>query len=398
MPVEIQYKLFHAPPPYFTQPSSQMFKRKEPQQETDGGTPTLEKRTCYLESKEKSEVTRNCSPQFQLVQEERGAQQDFSAEVDPTLACNIPKLKHFDASLLANKNPHPWDITVQSHKHVYSVRWVMNQNQYVQDAVSMTTFIGQMFHGFESEHVLDTMPQTKDGKYMGYYQNKTRAEVKQAWAQANKDGKRAHRLVECYLNGMPCDAFSNIKVFQQFLCWKTEFEKMGMEVFRTEMRIRSSILYKITGAVDSLWIHVNHPPPEECDSTLTLTMVDWKFKRRYWKSAFVNPRTGTKCMGFPNTPCESEEDCTNTHDSLQQAGYTHILETWYTDFPYNGHVYKKVRVAKMICLQMHDTLPCAVPHVVDREKFLPVVLKLFDFRRLQLQQKDTPTQPPPSTV
>jgi hypothetical protein len=299
-------------------------------------------------------------------------------------ADNIPKLL-FEANWLACQHAHPWDITVQCQKHVYSVRWFMDQSDYAKDAVSVTTFISQQFGEFKKEQVLDSMPQTSEGLYKGYYQNKNREAVSRSWDQARKNGKRAHRLFECYLNGMNADAYRHIRVFQQFLDWKRYFEEeCGMRIFRTEMRIRSSVEEKITGAIDSLWVYADHPPPEKYNSTLYLIMVDYKVKRKKGTEVYTDPVTNKPKTGFKGTPCENIEDSSFAKDSMQQVGYAHMLETWYKNFPYRGHVYQHVRIVEMILLRLHDELPGAEPKTVDRARWMPVIVQLFEYRRQQL--------------
>jgi hypothetical protein len=57
----------------------------------------------------------------------------------------------------------------------------------------------------------------------------------------------------------------------------------------------------------------------------------------------------------------------------------------YRDYPYQGHIYHRVRIQKMSLLQLHDKLPEAVMHTVV--PFQHVIQRMFDNRIAALEEK-----------
>jgi len=207
---------------------------------------------------------------------------------------------------------------------------------------------------------------------MGEYEGLTSEQVILSWKKACKLGKRVHLVIECFLNGMDLTPYMHYNVTAQFARWYRGYIIPNrLQPFRTEMKIRSSAMFKITGAIDSLWIKENHPPPDECGGTLELEMIDWKVKKTLDDFAWKN-----EC-GFG--PCSVVPDSKLNHDRLQQLIYKFMMETFYYDFPYNGFMYKRVRIVKLSLLQLHDRISEArmIPIPLTME---PVVGKLFDER------------------
>jgi hypothetical protein len=51
----------------------------------------------------------------------------------------------------------------------------------------------------------------------------------------------------------------------------------------------------------------------------------------------------------------SHPNCNFYHYALQQNLYKWLLESYYTDFPFGGHTYARVRVVSMELVVAHDT-------------------------------------------
>ena len=290
----------------------------------------------------------------------------------PTLELLNVEKPSFSASFLAAVNAHPLDCTVTCTKHVYSVQWDEENRDFTKDAISVTTLRDKYFKPFVQNDVVARMSKHPDGTHTGKYEGMTSAQVLECWHKACKLGKRVHLIIECFLNGMDIQPYMKYKVITQFAHWyRSYIIPNKLKPFRTEMKIRSSAMFKITGAIDSLWIKENHPLPEECNGVLELEMIDWKVKEILDDFVWDNERGFGPCVVVPASKVNQ--------DSLQQLIYKKMLETFYFNFPYNGHVYKRVHVVKLSLLQLHDRLSCARLIPIELT-YQPVVEKLFDER------------------
>jgi len=187
------------------------------------------------------------------------------------------------------------------------------------------------------------------GKYAGL----TPAEIKQQWSdngeRSRNEGTAVHAVIESDMNGYDIvhNSYSKFKVIAQYLDFKHEhIVAASLIPFRSELRLRSSIRELLVGTADALYIAADHPPPNECDGVLTLHMIDWKTSKEIKKG---NPyRNGTG-------PCSVLPDCNFSSYSLQQNTYKWLIESFYNNWRYNGHVYTTVRVATMRLAVFHDS-------------------------------------------
>jgi hypothetical protein len=290
----------------------------------------------------------------------------------------------FEPLLLAAQHPHPLDVTIRCDKHIYSVRWFLTPNcEFTQNSISVTKLIEDQFKKFEPEQVVQDMRHNERGKHIGKYAGMTDEQVLAKWKQACKSGKRVHRIIECFLNGMDIQPYTHFYAVQQFLRWYHRYmTEHNLKPFRTEMKIRSKADLLLTGTIDALFIRKDHPPPEQCESILDLEMIDWKFQE------VLEAHSWGGKTGFAE--CSSVYDCRLNRHSLQQCAYQKMKQEGYRDYPYQGHIYHRVRIQKMSLLQLHDKLPEAVMHTVV--PFQHVIQRMFDNRIAALEEKQKKSQ------
>jgi len=287
--------------------------------------------------------------------------------------------KTFQANFLAAKHPHPLDQTLSCRKHVYTVRWYVGQQDSMPgDGISVTKLLEHYFEPFVREDVLARMGHDAQGFHTNpLYCHMNNDQVSARWDQTCKNGKRAHRIIECFLNGMDITPYKQFYVIRQFLNWfESETKRRKIKIFRTEMKIRSDVKLKVTGAIDSLWIDEDHPPPDQCDSTLFLIIIDFKVQEKIEKWAFKSKK-GLEC-------CDDVPDCRLNKHSLQQCAYKVLKEDYYGDYPYNGYVYKRVVIRELYLLQLHDSLLEA--ELIPVVNFVPKIRAIFEYRVNQLNQ------------
>lgn len=286
------------------------------------------------------------------------------------------------AHFLASKNTHSLDRTIIlcDGTHRYYVQWSGPGSTFTStDTTSVSGLVHGFFPHFDPDAVL-----VKIRKSRGYgeghrYYGRTDEEIKQEWADngavASAQGTKFHALVEYFYNGFDVAPFAHFKVVRQFLRFHAAHVlAAGLVPFRTEMRLRSCNELRLTGTIDALFVASDHPEPSGTQGELRLHMKDWKFSKEIKRD---NPyeRGERACAELPN--------CNFYHYALQQNLYKWLLETYYTDFPFRGHTYARVRVVSMQLVVGHDSRD--EYELVDVPELPAVLAAMLAERRAQLE-------------
>ncbi len=261
----------------------------------------------------------------------------------------------FEPLLLSCRNAHPLDQTIRmvQETHKYFVKWNLTKQEFTSESISVSGLVEQHFPQFVPTTQVQLMKKDEKGKHVGKYAGLTSEEVIALWEESNKvprdTGTAVHLIIECFLNGMNIAPYRKFKVIDQFLRWyQTNIVNKNLIPFRTEMMLRSDSNLKLTGTIDALFIDKTHPLPHETGGVLELIMVDWKVTPAIdEKSKFGKSGYGV---------CMHMEDCKKWKYAIQQHAYKYLLETFYTPFPYNGHLYEKVHIKSMYLAVFHDSL------------------------------------------
>lgn len=260
----------------------------------------------------------------------------------------------------------PWTITYHARdayikfneaKHVYRVDWD-HVGRYTPVKKSVTSFIGSFFPKFNPCAILKRMRAKKYGK--NKYGKKTDSEIKAEWKKSGDDARLAgtalHNTIECYYNQFRDDEESDVMIdlsdiqheWKQFMSFVAYFNTTKKYIpFRCEWIIYSDRRYKMCGAVDMLFVK----GASDDGKKLILVMVDWKRTKKL--STFGMRETGTG-------PCADMPNANFFKYSLQLNTYKYILENYYKDIEYNGHVYEDIIIDEMMLVVFHT----------NREKYL----------------------------
>jgi hypothetical protein len=312
---------------------------------------------------------------------------------DGFLDARLIEKPNFEPLFLAARNSHPLDATIRmvEETHVYYVRWFPTKPDISTESISVSKLIEEHFPQFVASSVLPFMKKDENGfhtgvKYVG--QKLTDETIQEKWKKdgdlARNTGTMVHFILECCLNGMDMQPFMKFKVIRHFLFWyKTEMLDKGWIPFRTEMRLRSDAGLRLTGTTDAMFVSENQLPPDKCNGTLKIKMVDWKFTPEI--------TTVSKYGKTGYGPCSHLQDCKKAHYGIQQWCYKKMFEFGYGNYQYNGYTYPKVELISMDLLVLHDTLEKAdvVPMDNEVDGFGAVVDALFLQRRQLLQEKAT---------
>ncbi len=150
-----------------------------------------------------------------------------------------------------------------------------------------------------------------------------------------------HFLIEAHLNEtldlLTHPVYSRYKQVQQFLKWKhTKFDPYFI-AYRTEFRFHSDETLRRVGTCDLMAIRKNHPPPDQCNSTLTCILVDWK--NTILKQAYNNETMKGPCISIPQSNVGEY--------TIQQSDYACLAREFYKNWKYNGFVYENIDFEEM---------------------------------------------------
>jgi hypothetical protein len=298
----------------------------------------------------------------------------FSPTLIPTPQFGLESAIHiippvFEPCFLAAKHPHPLDATIRrSEDHKYYVRWFITEPEFHTDSINVSDLYKAYFPKFVPHQKVIDMRKDALGLHVGKYRGMTSDQVLQQWDIARNTGTNVHAVIEAFLNGFDAKEYYRFKVFGQFLKWyQRDILLRDFIPFRTEMKLRSNAQLKISGTLDALFISKHQLPPDQCDGYLELIMVDWKY------TPSISTEAIARNFGFGI--CSHLADCKKWHYSIQQHLYKWMLESGYGPFPYNGYLYRGVKILSMILLVLHESLEEAVVFpVADASKEVQDIL------------------------
>ena len=263
-------------------------------------------------------------------------------------------------------NEHKRDkrIYFDFEPHLYYVDWKGDGNFVCQGNKSVTGLCHAFFDEFDADKVIAKMMLGK-----GWPKHKLRKmtpeAIKKMWADSGKEarehGTKLHDFIDCWYNKevtFDDEAKAGpivtveINQFREF----NDHIKEDLEPYRSEWFIFTDETYRITGAIDMLYVSKSTmdavwkavlfgaPQPK----VLHLTMVDWK---------------RTKCVKRFNPwgkgvgPCRRMPDSNFFHYSLQLNVYKWILENFYSGAMWQGHCYERIEVDTMFLCVLHPNRP-----------------------------------------
>lgn len=327
-----------------------------------------------------------------IVQEEQKKQQELAPKTLLELAfMPWPDLK---PDTLAQKNPHELDSTVYldetEGKHDYSVKYESGEFECINN-LSTSGMVHNYFAEFDDFDGLAAMLNGKQWgpshpKYGGYYSDdqevlcKNLVRLLKDWKRKNVEGlqlgKFVHFLAECDMNGVldlsTKPEYTRTAHIQQYLGWKkTKFEPY-YDVYRTELRFRSSSKWRRVGTCDVLAVRKNHPPPSETNGILYVAMFDYK-------------NTIIKTEGFQGKKgfgiCAHLDDCNLRHYELQQSDYKKMAaQDIYKNWMHNGHKYSKMCVELMQLVCFDESNPNNEAIVITLQDLDDVIEKMWNQR------------------
>ena len=301
---------------------------------------------------------------------------------------------------LQKRFPHSRDSVVwldESNKqHLYHVKY--DTDEFETENNMSTSSIGEPYtKPYDKYDALSKMlggrewgpNHKKAGKYFDKDEEKLAHNLLQLlreWKQNNLNaiqlGWFVHFLIECHANGkldlLTHPLYARYAHIQQYLKWRfVHFDPHFVE-YRTEFRFASDKTYRRVGTCDMLAVRKNHPAPENCNSTLTLSMFDWK-------NALMQ-RSGFKTRDMPHAErmlgiCSELDECNVSHYTIQQNDYEHMATTFYSDWTFNGHVYKKVAFEQKQLIAFHETNANNEADVVVLENIQDVIAQIWALRK-----------------
>jgi len=286
----------------------------------------------------------------------------------------LKKIPEFDPMFLSAKNPHPLDMTIKfvEETHVYYVKFHTG-NFSCEHVLSTSGFVGNYFSHFNADLIVSKMGQrTRNTKYKGM----TNDQIKAAWQkngeQASAIGTNFHFLLESYYNGMDLTPYDDYGVVQQFRRWhEKHVVPQKLVPFRSEQRMRTDLKTRLTGTADMLFALAVQDP---ASGVLKLVMRDWKFSKEI---KFSSPFPGTYGC------CSHLDNCNFNKYLLQQNVYKYMLERFYTNWKYQGHVYERVEVVDMALAVFHDSQD-DFQHI-NLTSIQPLIEEMFLDREQQLK-------------
>ena len=282
-----------------------------------------------------------------------------------------------------NSHPYDWRVKFNAELHLYYVCYDETKTHTSNNNLSASTWAKQYFSHFEDEEnvILDRIVKSqKNPDYIGM----TREEIKALWKHNNDKGSRKgtfyHLLLENHCNGydLAGSKYSHLVPVQQYLKWRKDIFDPEFNEFRTEIRFHSSIDLRIVGTADLIAIRKNHPPPEETNGVLTLSIFDWKnTKDLQFKNKYHEKRCGKGA-------CRSILDCNFGHYCIQQNIYKWLLETFYNQWTHNGLKYTSVKVEKMQLIIVHENNKDNKVNPVDVPVNSEIIHEMVNERRKEL--------------
>ena len=291
-----------------------------------------------------------------------------------------------EPTYLEKQNPHILDISIRfvEDTHTYFVNFDNDgiESNYSSDGILSTSgVVHKYFDEFNPDIAIEKMRNGRKWNRENKYYNMSNCEIKQMWVtngeMASANGTWLHGQLERYMNGIQFnDDIIGLIPIKQFNKWYDRFFKDILIPFRTEFRFRSGSDLKLTGTADLIAIDKNHPPPDECDETLSLHIIDWKFSKAI---KMKNPyQSGVGC-------CSSLDDTNYSHYLLQQNIYKYMMETFYPSWNWNGFKYKHVKVVSMKLCVFHENHG-KEGFIVDLPDCRDIVERMMDDRRKTVSQ------------
>lgn len=290
----------------------------------------------------------------------------------------------FDPVQLEQQTPHPRDCNIKftEEDHMYYVRFEEEGEFSTDNIMSTSTFIHTFFPHFDADLVLTKMRKSRKWPHSPYF-GMTNADIKKQWADngrvASTRGTKLHFLLECHNNGYALESspYRHILEVQDYFRWRTR-HFAHLVPFRTELRMYTGIDLCLTGTADLLAVDREHPLPADCDHTLSLHLIDWKFSK-----AIKRENQYEKGFGV----CADLDSCNFWAYALQQNIYQWMIETYYQSWVWRGHQYTKVRIVAKHLAIFHrnhgrEGLFLALPDMQAR------VEKMMTVRRQSLQKKE----------
>jgi len=314
---------------------------------------------------------------------------------------------------LAKKHPHELDDTIwldeTNKRHIYHVKYDKDEFE-TEFNQSTSTMVHTYFpNSYDPYEAIDAMLGGKEWgpnhpKYGAkYYSDDENVLVKNLrqllvdWGKNNEEaiesGKFVHFLIECHFNDQLDLAnhpvYNTIPNIQQYLKWREEHFDPFYEAYRTEFRAHTDKTKRKVGTGDLFAVRKNHPPPSETNGTLYLTMFDWK-------------NCILKMRGFKKTDkgikyCAAYDKCNYEEYTLQQNEYERLVtdEKMYTNFHYNGHVYKRVRFEEKYLIVFHETNPKNKAIIVPLEDRQDVLEHIWRDREEEVAKWEKAGRPKP---
>lgn len=220
--------------------------------------------------------------------------------------------------------------------------------------ISVTGIIHRYFHEFDADTILDKMlrPDRKT-PLKKQYRGKTKDQIKADWeanrVAASTAGTLMHRRIENFLNQVPSDFDIPVPCpsYQQFLTWAQAHGPVVDKIMRTEFLVSTDRQTRLNGSIDAVFLSRADP----VQSVLYVRIFDWK------RSKEIKKRNIWQCgKGI----CRDLEDCNFNHYALQLSLYQFILETYYSQWYFEGHVYDKLVVVDRQLLVCHPDQPAAM--------------------------------------
>lgn len=260
-------------------------------------------------------------------------------------------------------NAHDLDSTIHfvDEGHIYYVRWQTHAEH--KDAmnaglgscegiISVSGVIARQFDEFDADKVIAKMKNGRNfntGKYAGM----SAEAIKKQWDDKGQDardrGTAYHLVAEAILCGfvvVPGSPIARCPEVQQFMSWWLPFKQGDLIVYRTEWQMRSDIETRLVGTADFVLVNKHHGTPEETNGVLTLTIGDHK------RSAKIK-RSNHWQKGRPTGCASGMDDCSFVKYSFQYSQYAWLLETYYRNPRFNGHVYDRVVIDAGFLIVVH---------------------------------------------
>ena len=286
---------------------------------------------------------------------------------------------------LASLTPHELDSSIRfiEDTHTYLVNYDNDgkDDNFTSDGIVSTSgIVHNYFQHFDPDDAISKMRKGRNWNEENKYFNMTDDEIKTLWVDnghiASTRGTWLHGQLERFMNGFKLEEspMASLKPIKQFMIWfKTQFQGKLLP-FRTELRFRSCRKLKMTGTADLIAVDVNHPPPDKCNNTLELHIIDWKFSKAIKMSNKY--QSGKGC-------CSKLDDTNYSHYLLQQNIYKYLMETYYNNWTWKGMEYTKVKVVSMKLCVFHEN------HgvnglIVDLPDCRELILKMMNDREQSL--------------